>query len=40
MKKYYNAVSVAVVQFTDDAIRTSIEGDNFISDWNTFVLNG
>ena len=39
MKKIYDTVSVTVISLTEDAIRTSINADNFISDWNIFQLN-
>lgn len=40
MKKNYTTVSVTVLCLTEDAIRTSIGGDNFIPDWNVFSTNG
>ena len=39
MKKIYDTVSVTVISLTEDSIRTSIDADNFIPDWNVFQLN-
>ena len=39
MKKNYNTVSVTVIALAEDAIRTSVGADNFISDWNVFQIN-